>query len=322
MKNFLVKILLFFSLLVSTELLIICLPTPVSLKKSLYFSKLDKDSLLQAVNEPRIIFIGGSNLSFGLNGQLLKDSLKMNPINTGIHANLGIIFMMDEVSKYIQKGDIVILVPEYENFYGNTAWGGSGYELLVTTLEVTHRYLQLRPKQLISTFKYFSQYTRAKINPRNYMTLSDPNDIYSRSSFNNFGDAKNHWSMGRVPGSYASTDFGTTFNTELISEISQFKLRTEKKGAALLFSFPCTQETNSETAKKDIKEVEDHIRRTGINVLGTPRTYMYSDSLMFNSTYHLTKKGAELRTIQLIKELRIFLNETRVHSLPPRNRTE
>ena len=314
MKKFLANFHFFLILLFFSELLIICLPTPSSLKNSLYFSKLDKDSVLQATRHPRVILIGGSNLSFGLNSKLLLDSLKLNPVNTGIHANIGIIYMMDEVSKNIQKGDIVILVPEYENFYGNTAWGGSGYELLVTTLEVTHRYLQLRPKQLISTFKYFSQYTRAKINPRNYVAISDPNDIYSRSSFNNFGDAKNHWSMGRVPGSYASTDFGTTFNTELISEISQFKFRMEKKGATLLFSFPCTQETSSETANKDIKEVEDHIRRTGLYVLGTPRTFMYPDSLMFNSTYHLTKKGSDIRTLQLIQELRKYQKQDKIAS--------
>lgn len=306
MKKFLKNTLSFLTLLVICELLIIHLPTPNSLKNSLYFAKLDKDSLLQTSKGPRIILVGGSNLTFGLNSKLIKDSLKINPINTGMHANHGLIYMMDEVIKFIKKGDLVILVPEYGNFYENNAWG-SGYELLVTTLEVNNEYLKLRPKQLISTLKYLPQYTRAKINPRNYLAKVDTNDIYSRKSFNQFGDAKNHWEMDRVPGSYISYDSGSNFNGEIISEILKFSIKLNELGATLLFSFPCTQEAAAGSINPDIKEVEAQIKKTGLNILGTPRTFMFPDSLMFNSTYHLTKRGADLRTLKLIRLLKPFL---------------
>src|ERR1043165_5420686 len=105
MKDFLKQLLLFL-LIPSLALLgLVYMPVTPRAKTSMLFEQLKKDSLLQHVPSPRLVMIGGSNLSMSLDSQQLKDSLKMNPVNLGLHAAIGLVFMLDHTEPYIKKGD-------------------------------------------------------------------------------------------------------------------------------------------------------------------------------------------------------------------------
>ena len=136
MKKFILRILFFFFVLFLFFILGLILPATPQATKSILFSKIAKDSLLKNVPSPRIIFIGGSNLNMGLNSQLIKDSLGLNPINTSITVNIGLIYMMDDMLKYIKKGDVVIAAPEYAQYYNKDAYGGE--PLLRIIFDVPH----------------------------------------------------------------------------------------------------------------------------------------------------------------------------------------
>ena len=74
---------------------------------------MEQDGYLQAYNKkcqlledapaPRIIFVGGSNLAFGLDSQRIKDSLNINVINYGLHAGIGLKYMIDDISTYAKE---------------------------------------------------------------------------------------------------------------------------------------------------------------------------------------------------------------------------
>jgi len=74
MKKFAVKSILFLLAAVLVFGISMSLPSTPRAATSLLFAERQKDSLLKHTPPPRIIFVGGSNLSFGLNGQLIKDS--------------------------------------------------------------------------------------------------------------------------------------------------------------------------------------------------------------------------------------------------------
>src|SRR5688572_5311242 len=78
-------------------------PTPRAATAHL-FSSIDKDLLLKNAQPPRIILVGGSNLSMSLNSQLLKDSLGLNPVNTGLSASIGLLYMLDHTLRYVKAG--------------------------------------------------------------------------------------------------------------------------------------------------------------------------------------------------------------------------
>ncbi len=123
MQQFLRKIFLF--LLIPIILIIIGLALPpFPFESQTYlFAKRDKDSLLKNVSSPRIIFVGGSSMALGMHSQMVKDSLGLNPINTGLDYNIGLSYMMSNVLSYIRKGDIVVIGSEYEQFFGRLYYG-------------------------------------------------------------------------------------------------------------------------------------------------------------------------------------------------------
>lgn len=270
-------------------------------RDSLYFSVLDKNLLLQKTNGPRIIFIGGSNLSFGLNSQVIKDSLQLNPVNTAIHAHIGMAYMLDLVSKHIKKGDVIVIAPEFNQFYDDFSYGGE--ELLITaTCDNPLNILKLKTIQLRNIIK-FTPGLISKLNIFDYLFYKQAKfDIYSRNAFNIYGDATNHWNSKNLtvpPSNY----FGSNLNRNVRNDFIKFNTIVKAKGATCLFTFPCIQGKTYDNCINQVKEVESEMQMTGIPIISKSETYKFSDSLIYNSVYHLNYIGVQRRTFLLLKDL-------------------
>ena len=92
---------------------------------------IDKMQILADAGSPKIVFIGGSSLAFGLDSQEIEKNTGITVVNMGLHANLGLRFMTEQVKEYLAPGDIVVISPEYEYFYDNSL-NGEGEYLLET----------------------------------------------------------------------------------------------------------------------------------------------------------------------------------------------
>ena len=84
---------------------------------------LEKDRLIRNAASPKIVLVGGSNLAFGIDSKMMQDSLGKTVVNMGLYAKLGLKYMLAQVRPYIREGDIVVVVPEYDQFYGDFANG-------------------------------------------------------------------------------------------------------------------------------------------------------------------------------------------------------
>ena len=72
-------------------------------------SLIDKIDRLEAINEPKIVLVGNSNLAFGINSEEIEDSFGMPVANLGLNSELGNPFL-EEMSKLnVNEGDIYIL---------------------------------------------------------------------------------------------------------------------------------------------------------------------------------------------------------------------
>ena len=90
-------------------LVIFVLPTP-----SDYLAAFaDKNRMLEEKPGARAILIGGSGMAFGVDSRKISDALGMPVVNTGLHAGVGLAFMLEHVRPFVRRGDIVVLVPEY-----------------------------------------------------------------------------------------------------------------------------------------------------------------------------------------------------------------
>jgi hypothetical protein len=307
MKKFLTRLLFFIIPSLIIFFTIIFLPPSASFKKCLLYSLIDKNNLMATDSSPRIIFIGGSNLSFGLNCQMIKDSLKINPIDIGIHIGLGLKYMLSNAEDYIRESDIIVVSPEYQNFYGEIANGG--IELLSTIVEVSPKSIKLLDyKQYFSLIQNIPEFLKSKWESEITKSVSDTAiGIYDRKSFNSYGDVYTHWKLPKekvVP-------FGKMegkMNKNLLLSLNNFKNLVYKKKAKLFIAFPCYQDLSFVNSSLQIKEIEVNLKKNGFNLLSAPERYIIPDSLIFNSPYHLTKQGVDLRTTLLIEDLRKVLN--------------
>ncbi|HTE32374.1 MAG TPA: hypothetical protein VK666_18465 [Chryseolinea sp.] len=301
MRKFLLELMLFSLFLLLLISISILLPTTPRAANSLLFAKNQKDSLLQHVKGPRIIFIGGSNLSFGLNSQLIKDSLDLNPINTAIHVGLGFQYMIDDILPYIQERDIVIVAPEYQCFYGELMYGQE--ELFRTIFDVELKDIRkLKTKQIVNLLPYVLPYAFSKFKPSEYYGFKQ-SDVYSVNSFNQYGDVYAHWGLPRTNFSSFST-ITEPFNHELIPLLKGFKEAVEAKKAVVYVTFPGYQAASFDRSIAQIDKVESKLKKEGFSLLGTPKRYKIPDTMMFNTPYHLSKEGVDYRTQLLIEDIR------------------
>lgn len=301
MKRLLQKIIVFTLPAIVVIVIGIFLPTTPRASKSLLMASIDKNSLLLETPSPRILFVGGSNLSFGLNSQMIKDSLQINPINTAIHASIGIKFMLDNTLDYVQKSDIVVLAPEYSHFYRSLNSGSE--ELLRTVFDVNKQNIKhLNIFQIANIIPYLPKYSLTKFKPTEYFYVKE-SDVYSVNSFNQFGDTYTHWDMEQQEFSPAGT-IKSEFNHKVIKFFEEISFAIKEKGGILLVTFPSFQETSFNNSKEQIQKVERELLNSDLEVIGSAVRYKIPDTMMFNTSYHLNKVGVDYRTKMIIYDIK------------------
>ena len=306
MRQFIIKTIWVIAPLLIVSISGVLMPTTPRASKSLLMASIYKDSLLQSTMSPRIIFVGGSNISFGLNSEMIEDSLNICTINTGIHAGIGLKYMMDNTLQYVEKGDIVVLIPEYIHFYKDYYCGSE--ELFRTVFDVnSSKSSLLNIYQILNIVSLLPKYALSKLKLTEYLNVKE-SDIYSVNSFNRYGDAHAHWGKARQE-FRPSGKINTQYNPEVISKIKEFQSAIYKKGAFLLISYPGFQDISYRNNISEINKVEQEIKIEGFKILGTPERYMIPDSMMFNTPYHLNKNGVDYRTNLFIADFKKSANK-------------
>jgi hypothetical protein len=73
------------------------------------------------IHRPKIVFIGGSNIRFGVDAKAMTRDLGIPVINYGLHASLGMDVIADRAMQCVKPGDIVVFAPELSHFRKNGA---------------------------------------------------------------------------------------------------------------------------------------------------------------------------------------------------------
>lgn len=113
-----------------------------------------KISLLNSTKAPRIIIIGGSNAAFGIDSKMLIDSIHMNVVNFGLHAGIGIRYVMNDYLNYLKNGDVVVMQVEYSNFFT----GGNGNDRTLTQLMMATDFRNIESLNINSTLIFLKVY--------------------------------------------------------------------------------------------------------------------------------------------------------------------
>lgn len=267
------------------------------------FAQIDKNKLLQNTPGPRIIFVGGSNLNFGLNSKIVKDALHINPVNTGLHAGIGLKYMLLNTIEYVRENDIVVLSPEYQQFYGDLADGG--VEVLSLAIDIAPQTKIVSFSQFVKLIPFFPEYASSKLRLWNYLKKPDTTviHIHDRKSFNAYGDGYIHWQSPKetvMP--FEKLKGG--LNEDVFTYLNDFRDTIRRRKAKLFITFPCCQDVSFNRSIAEIHNIEKRLNAETFVLLGTPERYKVADSLTFNTPYHLIKKGVDYRTTLLVEDLK------------------
>jgi hypothetical protein len=309
MKTFIFKILayLFFFFLI----IFIGIKLPSKDKEIIMYAIKDKKIKVDSIkianpSSPIIYFVGGSNAIFSINTKRVSDSLKTPAYNLAIHAGYGMKFDLENAFNFAKANDVIILSPEYENFWKfNSASANGQLELLYTLLEIYPEGWKLIDyKQKWAIIQFLPRYLHDKYLSTIFGKNKRKNTIYYRTAFNDFGDLISHENLSgnkiipipKIPYKIDENalHFLKTFNQKCIDNKIKFYILP-----------PAYQISSFENNKEIRVELYEHIAKQNIKIIGTPQTFCYADTMFLDTYYHTLVPAREHRTDRIIHLLRL-----------------
>ncbi len=287
-------------------------------KNTVLYAVPDKNKLLEHTPSPRIVFVGGSNLSLGLDSKRISEKFSMPVVNMGIHAGFGLLFILNDVMPYIRKDDLIILVPEYQQYFHPVYYGDiTLVSLLVEAYPEGCKHLST--KQFLTLLPNIVKYSGTKWVrfPRNtWEDLSHKAEVdsgYTRFAFNQYGDSEILWNKKyNIPFYPQKLGPEDEINPEMIRDILSFKKSVEEKGGKLLLLPPVYQETSYNNLKPMIEEIKSNPVIQEMNPDFEPSRYMLPDSIFYDTPYHINKQGVDIRTTKVIEDLSKFFEKNNI----------
>jgi hypothetical protein len=263
-------------------------------------ANIDKMRLLSETTSPKMIFIGGSNLAFGLDSDKMRQAFGMPVVNMGLHAGAGLKFMLDQVNPHLKHGDVVVVAPEYSHFVGVFFYGESALLELAT---YSHNMAALKSMSLtslgntmlLSNVSIFAYKPEQFLNPHDQIA-------YTRNWFNNYGDVITHLTL---PNRNFSTPHSlkTDINQISVQYLHDFIVANIDRGVTTVVVYPCLQRSYYRNNASTVSMIAKALSEKGIHVSSTQQDFVYNDDLFFDTIYHLNARGRQLRTEKMIQVL-------------------
>lgn len=313
MKKFILKAIIFSALILSTVFGIIYVQ-PIDQDKYL-MTLLDKHRLMRTTPQPRMIFVGDSSLAFGLDSAMIKKATGYNVVNMGLHGGLGLLYIMDELTPYLRKDDIVVFALDYTHYMGIGTGDNTLIEVTIIMPWIIKYYSRENYMPFIGHIPLTFQ--------RRLKGLFSPTKEgvgHRRSGFNEYGDNIGH--IGLKSDYFKGMDFIAKYvpqarelnmtrflpervNDVIVAYLNRFVSTWEPKGVKIYLAYSPLLENDRPKQEKMLKSLDKDIReRVHMKVIGSPLNYIYPQKYFFDNEFHMNGEGRELRSKQLVEDLK------------------
>lgn len=274
--------------------------------ENFFQSSVVKLNLLKDTPSPRIILVGGSNVAFGVDSELLESHFGLPVVNLGLHGGIGE-STYKELSGYIRPGDIILLMPEYVMFMSESYLEGSDIALAQWMEYDLTRLRFVNPRRIPILIL-----TMAQVKATRWLaflvTSGDLNrGIYISKNFNSHGDFIGQVNVIEPTKKLENTPYikSSDYYLESYRFFEQFNLDAKTKGAVVYFEFPASRELNCKVTGMDkLQEFYSTLLEwTTIPVLTSRDEICYPNSYFFDTIYHLNSIGRRAMTERIIKDL-------------------
>lgn len=273
---------------------------------------------LDEVEGKKIVFIGGSSVPFALRSELIEMNVPgYRAVDFGLYAGLGTRVMMDVSLDGIKEGDIVILMPEQQEqtlsmyFNPNLMWQALDGD--------TSFVMRLSEDERIELVKAYPEFVKTKTNYYFSKTTPNPDDIYKRDSFDEYGDISSDLCAYNVMDTRYDVNMPINFAEDVIAPdfidyMNLFNERVTKKGATLYYHY---SPMNRLAVQDQYLEYHKYIQsKLDFQILGFPNSSIMDYEYFYDTNFHLNNAGAINFTRNMIKDLKWLTNDTSEINFP------
>lgn len=263
---------------------------------------LDKVNRIETIDGSRIILVGDSNVAFGFNSLLIEQEFGIPVVNMGLHGGLSNAFHENMLLDHLHEGDLVVICHGGYDDNGKILNPGLAW----ITIENHWNLWKCVPKaayidMMKSLPRYLYKCTWLWITGTGNKVIDD---VYARSAFNDYGDV----AYERI-GTEISFDggAGVAWNDATVDHINELNQYCLECGAEMVIAgIPIgkgddTTDEVVENAKIQWKEMSDKL---DCHVISNIEDYFIEVEYFYNTTAHLNSEGADIRTSQLIEDLK------------------
>lgn len=283
-----------------------------------------KHRRLAELTSRKIVLVGGSNVSYGVDSKLIERATHCPVVNMGMNGYFGVRYMLEEVRSKINPGDIVVLSFEHDNLYKTVDGTPTAHMAIAKAYPQVFEYLSLEQK--LRAIAAIPTIARAKIlrllsegihavkrpfTGKSYAQDGPANmdEIESLKSFTPEGDIVAH--LGVVwPGTReeAVVPNGATINPEMIALMRSFAEEMQTRGVPVIVSYTPFMRDNYGKLQGDLAQLDAMIKASPPLIAPSPPSaFVYDQDLFFDTVYHLNERGRPVRTQTLIDDLQSTL---------------
>jgi len=274
-----------------------------------------KKARLASLGEPKIVLLGGSNVGFGIDSKRIQDSLNMEVMNMSMVGGVGLDYLMRQSLPLLNEGDVLVLIPEYTNFYSAVYFGNVFLAAILFDV-VSETIPDIRMRQWKSLLPFAAKYGASKITGlpiliKAYVSKEPSTALFhSKEAYNVYGDNEKHWDLEpQLVVAEPYNPMNNDLNDFSFEGILEVLLAAEANGIKILLLPPCYQQSSFANQSEVINSIDKKLKAQGTPYFTHPIRYRMADSLFFDTNYHLNKQGVDLRTTYVIEDLRQALGQ-------------
>ncbi|MDD3263242.1 MAG: hypothetical protein PHR61_05395, partial [Candidatus Absconditabacteria bacterium] len=267
---------------------------------------------LESIEAPKIILVGNSNLSFGIDSEMIEDELDMSVVNLGLHGGLGNAYNEQIAKLNICDGDIVVVCHSDYSDEDNI----EDAELAWITYDFNNQLLPIiRTKDYWNFFKAYPTYCRkATVLWLTHKGNKDSGDCYSRCAFNQYGDVIYKPKDGQMDVDEFFKTIPITvpeINDTCINRLNELNKYCIERGAKMVVAgYPIAYGKYAGFSSDDFISFKNRLAsKLECDVISDYTDYFFPYAYFYNSILHLNEDGTQARTNQLIKDLKKWKEE-------------
>ena len=251
---------------------------------------------LRTAPSPRIVFVGGSGCSHGIDSPRIERELGVTVVNTGLHAALGLVYQLNVVRSGLRPDDMVVVIPEWQQFSDSCMGNMELVGLLMDVRPSDRKIVGLA--QWLHLLRYMPTYAAVKL--RKSLKRRRRHDALP---YNAQGDMIGAWNVTRPePFQPQGSLDALAVDETCVRALCAFGNAHGVRRVVVLP--PAYQASSYDASTNFIAAVDRRLARAGLPFAAPPLRYRVPDEDCFDTPYHLNGPGVARRTDLLIEDLR------------------